>query len=105
MSRLLKRTKYCDLLAQGKTQEGEDISAIERIFIHNLKREEIRFAWYKEKVGSKHFQPRPLDLTEDELLKLLMDGINEGVFSKAFREKLKIYCSERGCPKTKSLLY
>jgi hypothetical protein len=36
-----------------------------------------------------HFQPRPLDLTEDDLLKLLEDGVKEGVFSNKFREELK----------------
>jgi hypothetical protein len=89
MSQILKRTKYCDLLAQGTTQEGEDISAVERIYINNHKSEEIRFAWYKEKNGVPHFQPRPLDLTEDELLELLKDCVNKGVFSNKFRENLK----------------
>ncbi|WP_144555458.1 hypothetical protein [Bacillus sp. X1(2014)] len=89
MSQPLKRTKYCDLLAQGTTQEGVDISAVEKIFVKELKREEIRFAWYKEKNGSRHFQPRPLDLTERELLELLKDGVNKGVFSNKFKEELK----------------
>jgi hypothetical protein len=86
---ILRKTKYCNLLAQGTTQEGEYISAVEKIYIHELKREEIRFAWYKEKDGTKRFQPRPLDITEDELLELFTDGVKEGVFSKEFRENLK----------------
>lgn len=85
----LKRTKYCDLLAQGTTQEGNDISAVEKIFINSLKREEIRFAWYKEKNGVRHFQLRPLDLTEEELLGLIEDGVNKGVFTVKFRVNLK----------------
>jgi CRISPR/Cas system-associated protein Cas5 (RAMP superfamily) len=85
----LKTTKYCDLLAQGTTQEGEDISAVEKIFIKSLKRKEIRFAWYKEKSGIRYFQPRPLDLTETELFELLKDGFNNGVFSDKFRGDLK----------------
>ncbi|NYE08983.1 hypothetical protein F4694_005840 [Bacillus niacini] len=89
MSQVLKRTKYCNLLVQGLSQEGEDISAVERIFVKALNREEIRFAWYKEKNGSKHFQLRPLDLTEEELLELLKDGVNKGVFTSDFRKKLK----------------
>ncbi|MFD0824340.1 hypothetical protein ACT8ZR_01545 [Neobacillus sp. M.A.Huq-85] len=89
MSNVIKATKYCNLLAQGTTQEGEDISAVEKIFIKALKREEIRFAWYKEKNGVRYFQPRPLDLTEDELFDLLKDGVNKGVFSEKFRENLK----------------
>lgn len=89
MEKILKRTKYCDLLAQGTNQEGNDISAVERIFIKKLNREEIRFAWYKIKEDSVYFQPRPLDITEDEFLELLKDGINKGVFTNKFIENLK----------------
>ncbi|OLS38599.1 hypothetical protein [Bacillus sp. MRMR6] len=90
MGKPLKRTNYCDLLAQGITQIGEDISAVERIFIKDIKREEIRFAWYKEdNEGKRRFIPRPLDLTEVELLELIKDGVNKEVFSKEFREELK----------------
>ncbi|WP_099363512.1 hypothetical protein [Fredinandcohnia onubensis] len=89
MREVLKSTKYCDLLAQGIAQDGEDLSAVERIYVKNLQREEIRFAWYKEKNGTKHFQLRPLDLTEKELLELLNDGIKNEVFSPEFKENLK----------------
>jgi hypothetical protein len=89
MKQILKNTKYCQLLAQGTTQEGDDISAVERIYVKNLKREEIRFAWYKEKNGTRYFLPRPLDLTEDDLLNLLKDGVNNEVFSSNFKENLK----------------
>ncbi|MGG3563255.1 hypothetical protein ABES03_16820 [Neobacillus rhizosphaerae] len=34
-------------------------------------------------------QPRPLNLTEGELLDLLEDGLNKGYFSNNFREILK----------------
>jgi hypothetical protein len=78
------------------TQEGADISAVEKIFVKSLKREEIRFAWYKERDGVKHFQPRPLDLTEDELLELLKDGVREGVFSEAFKANLKTFLIAQG---------
>lgn len=44
------------------SQDGAVISAVERIFVKSLKREEFRFAWYKEKDGSMHFKPRPLYL-------------------------------------------
>jgi hypothetical protein len=91
MSKVIRSTKYCDLLAQGVTQEGADISAVEKIFVKSLKREEIRFAWYKERDGVKHFQPRPLDLTEDELFELLKDGMRKGVFSEDFKANLKTF--------------
>jgi hypothetical protein len=89
MGQPINSTKYCDLLAQGITQEGDDISAVERIFVKSLNREEIRFAWYKEKNGTKQFRLRPLDLPEEELLELLKAGVDKGVFSKGFIESLK----------------
>jgi hypothetical protein len=95
MSKVIRSTKYCDLLAQGMTQEGADISAVERIFVKSLKREEIRFAWYKERDGVKYFQPRPLDLTEDELFELLVDGMREEVFSEKFKANLKMVLIEQ----------
>ncbi|ALC91470.1 hypothetical protein AM500_18000 [Bacillus sp. FJAT-18017] len=86
---MLRSTPYCNLIAQGRSQEGNDIAAVERIFIKGMKRDEIRFAWYKQVNGSERFQPRPLDLTEEELLKVLEDGVANGVFSTSFRENLK----------------
>lgn len=91
MRQLIKRTKYCDLLSQGKAQEGKDIYAVERIYIHKLEREEIRFAWYKLSNGKEQFQPRPLDLTEENLLEILEDGIKQGVFSEDFKKGLKTF--------------
>ncbi|WP_043932495.1 hypothetical protein [Bacillus sp. EB01] len=86
---MLKSTKYCNLLAQGRSQEGEHIATVEKIYIKDIKRNEIRFAWYKVKDGVEKFQLRPLDLTEEELLIVLKDGISKGVFSDEFRENLK----------------
>jgi hypothetical protein len=72
------------------TKEGEDISTVEKIFIKDIKREEIRFAWYKEEKNcTRRLIPRPLDLTEDELIELLKDGVNKGVFTNKFSERLK----------------
>lgn len=48
---------------------------------------EIRFAWYKEKNGAMKFQLRPLDLSEEELIELLKDGLKNDVFSRKFRER------------------
>jgi hypothetical protein len=78
------------------TQEGADISSVEKIFVKSLKREKIRFAWYKERDGIKHFQPRPLDLTEDELLELLKVGMREGVLSEDIKANLKTFLIAQG---------
>jgi hypothetical protein len=89
MGQIIKRTKYCDLLAQGKEIDGESVSAVERIWVNEYKREEIRFAWYKIKDGKEVFQARPLDLQEEDLLALMKSGIENEVFSKDFLENLK----------------
>jgi|HigsolmetaAR206D_1030411.scaffolds.fasta_scaffold09556_2 hypothetical protein len=91
MEKPLRETDYCKVLAEGLTKIGEDISAVEKIYVKAAQRIEIRFAWYKEKGEKRRFIPRPLDLPEDELLELLINGIEKDVFSKGFREKLKNY--------------
>ncbi|WP_404448134.1 hypothetical protein LG307_03415 [Sutcliffiella horikoshii] len=90
-SKVIKSTQYCDLIAQGISQEGNDISAVEKIYIHSIKREEIRFAWYKNEGEVIRFVPRPLDLTEEELLKLLKSGFENDVFTDAFELELRDY--------------
>ncbi|SHG97424.1 hypothetical protein [Ornithinibacillus halophilus] len=89
MSQPLKTTSYCNLLARGTVQSGEEIYAIEKIYIHDLQQEEIRFAWYKEQDGKIRFVPRPLDLPEKDLFHLIAHGFESGVFSDEFRENLK----------------
>ncbi|PLR95751.1 hypothetical protein [Bacillus sp. T33-2] len=86
---MLNSTRYCNVIAQGRTQEGADIAAVEKIFVKSIQRDEIRFAWYKLKDGKEHFQLRPLDLTEEELLEVFKDGLAKDVFSSRFREELK----------------
>jgi hypothetical protein len=89
MSNVIKSTDYCDLLVQAIVQEGSDISAVEKIYVKALAREEIRFTWYTEKEGKARFQLRPLDLPEEELLELMTAGFQEEVFSPEFRNDLK----------------
>jgi hypothetical protein len=47
--------------------------------------EGIRFSWWKD----GRMIPRPLDATEDQLLKLLRDSLRGGVFSEQFRRELR----------------
>lgn len=47
MINIVKSTKYCNILKQAKIQDGENVYAIEEIYIKELKRIEVRFAWYK----------------------------------------------------------
>lgn len=54
---------------------------LERLLIQESGEEEIRFSWWP---GGK-LAPRPLDVTEDHLLKLFEGAIAEGVFTNDFQ--------------------
>lgn len=55
-----------------------------------MEREEIRFGLYKENKNQiERLIPRPVDVIEEELLKLISEVKSKGVFSKKFIEKLK----------------
>lgn len=86
----LKETKYCFLLKQGKVTVDDSIFSVERIYVKVMEREEIRFGLYKENKNQvERLIPRPVDVTEEELLQLISEGKSKGVFSKKFIEELK----------------
>lgn len=86
----LKETKYCLLLKQGKVIVEDSIFSVERIYVKVMEREEIRFGLYKENKNQiERLIPRPVDVTEEELLQLISEGKSKGVFSKKFIEELK----------------
>ena len=58
---------------------------IERLLIKENQREQIRFSWWKD----NNLVPRPLDLTEEELLVLLKNALQEKVFSEDFSISLR----------------
>ncbi len=45
--KIIKETKYCKIINQGKVGEGEYTYSIEKIYIKELKRYEVRFCVYK----------------------------------------------------------
>ena len=63
-----------------KTVSDQFGQTIERIFVKEYQRDEIRFSWWKD----GRLAPRPLDLPESELLPLMKDAIKNGVFSPEF---------------------
>ena len=86
----LKETKYCLLLKQGKVTVDDSIFSVERIYVKVMEREEIRFGLYRENHNQvERLIPRPVDVTEEELLQLISEGKSKGVFSKKFIEDLK----------------
>ena len=88
--KVIKETKYCKIISQGKVGEGEYTYSIEKIYIKELKRDEVRFCVYKvTRRGDETYIPRSLDVTELELIELIKESIREKVFSEGFIEILK----------------
>ncbi len=88
--KVIKETKYCKIISQGKVGEGEYTYSIEKIYIKELKRDEVRFCVYKvTRRGDETYIPRSLDVTELELIELIKKSIREKVFSEEFIEMLK----------------
>ena len=88
--KVIKETKYCKIISQGKVGEGEYTYSIEKIYIKELKRDEVRFCVYKvTRRGDETYIPRSLDVTELELIELIKESISRKVFSEGFIEMLK----------------
>lgn len=62
-----------------------DECRIERIRVVKFDQEEIRFSWWP----NGKFAPRPLDLPEHDLLKLMDAAIKKGVFTPSFLDGLR----------------
>ena len=88
--KVIKETKYCKIISQGKVGEGEYTYSIEKIYIKELKRDKVRFCVYKvTRRGDETYIPRSLDVTELELIELIKESISRKVFSEGFIEMLK----------------
>ena len=88
--KIIKETKYYKIISQGKVGEGEYTYSIEKIYIKELKRDDVRFCVYKAtRRGDETYIPRSLDVTELELMELIKKSIKEKVFSDEFIEMLK----------------
>ena len=88
--KIIKETKYCKIKSQGKVGEGEYTYSIEKIYIKELKRDEVRLCGYKAtRRGDETYIPRSLDVTELELIELIKESISRKVFSEGFIEMLK----------------
>ncbi|HBF4581480.1 TPA: hypothetical protein LR945_002528 [Clostridioides difficile] len=90
MNKAITETKYCKVLRQAKIRYGNIGYGIEKIFVKALNQEEIRFVYFKDTFRKEQqLIARPLDLTEDELIKLIKESIQKRVFSKEFISNLR----------------
>jgi hypothetical protein len=88
----LRDTPYATELKTVTDVHGQ---GIERLFIKEKDREEIRFSWWPGGATAN----RPLDLPEDELLALMTQTLPEGVFSDRFCARLLRALAEHLEPK------
>lgn len=88
--KIIKQTKYCNILEQVKVADNEYTYTVEKIYIKALRRKELRFCVYKcTRRGDETYIPRSLDVTELELIELIKESIKNKVFSEEFITMLK----------------
>ena len=76
MNKVVKETRYCKVLRQAKIRDNNVAYGIEKIFVKELNQEEIRFVYFKDTVRrEEQLVARPLDLPEDDLIKLMKVSI------------------------------
>lgn len=73
----MRDTPYATQLNVVQDEVGQ---SIERLYVKEHAREEIRFSWWRD----GRMMVRPLDLPEDELLALLNDAFDKDIFSDTF---------------------
>lgn len=80
-------SNYAKLLNKAtiKLGNGEEARA-EKLLIKATGEEELRFSWWTQ--DGKYFQRTPLDLAEDDWLKLFEVAVKEEVVSEEFISKL-----------------
>lgn len=89
-TKIIKETSYCKIYNKVSIEDDDYYGCIERIEVKEKKREEIRFALYKDTVrGDNRYIPRSLDVTEIQLLELIKKAIESKVFSDEFIDMLK----------------
>jgi hypothetical protein len=73
----MRKTKYADELVEPAVVifEGGDEGRLERLRRKNPDEVVIRLSWWKD----GNLCLRPLDLSEEQLMKLLAEGIRKGV--------------------------
>lgn len=83
--RIIKQTKYCNILEQVKVADNEYTYTVEKIYIKALRRKELRFCAYKcTRRGDETYIPRSLDVTEEEFQELIVQALRTKMFSGEF---------------------
>lgn len=90
-----KETKYCKLLESVKMYDKETgyTYAFEKIYVKDLKRDEIRMCLYKDMLDcagnmKNRMLVRPVDLTELEFVQLFKLAYDKNLFSNECKKYL-----------------
>ena len=96
MNKVVKETRYCKVLRQAKIRDNNVAYGIEKIFVKELNQEEIRFVYFKDTVRrEEQLVARPLDLPEDDLIKLMKVSIKQMYSQKSLYVNLKVFLINR----------
>jgi hypothetical protein len=83
----MRETHYAQELCEPgirRWPNGEE-ARMEKLHIKETGEEEVRFSWWK----NGKIVPRPLDLSEDDLILLFKDALSKDVLTPMFRMKLR----------------
>lgn len=83
-----KETKYCKIIRSVTLEDGDDRFAIEKIYIKSLKKYEVRICLYRDCDRPNRLILRPVDLSVDNLVTLLLVGLKAGVLDDKFKQEL-----------------
>ena len=87
-----KETKYCKIIRSVELKDGDELFALEKIYIKALDRYEIRLCLYRDcNDRARKLIPRPVDIELDKLIDLIALGITTGILDNEFKKKMKGY--------------
>lgn len=85
-----KETKYCRVIRSVELKDGDELFALEKIYIKALDRYEIRICLYRDcNDRARKLIPRPVDMIQDKLTDLIALGITTGILDDEFKNKIK----------------
>ena len=80
-------TKYCKIIKSVTVVDGEETFALEKIYIKDLDKYEIRLCLYKDCLDRPNkLIPRPVDIDLKLFRDLIILGTKSGVLDKEFLE-------------------
>ena len=89
-----KETRYCKIIRSVEVKDGEELFALEKIYVKALDRYEIRIYLYRDcNDRARKLIARPVDLTQEKLIDLIALGVTTGILDDEFKNKIKSYLS------------